>query len=1064
MDHAVSINKELAEPLLHSLESLGIEHSVDCLSIELEIEGNRKLTRAFFNPETRRWKLSQSLDLSVRGDGSSNKRQREEKQSFWRSSSPQEPDSPVWISKVPRSEFLDFIRHFDWSDTPLGPLHSWDASLQQYIHLLLSDSSAAVIYWGEQYTSIHNDIMGKLAVDRLHMQTNFLGQPFHQAWPELVDTWNPLFDRIRERGLAEDTVNIELFPTRHSGVEEAFFSGSILPLRDGHGQIAGFYNRAAETTKETLRERRTKTLNAIAAPSDLLIGSIWDHVFRAFEHNPRDFPLAFAFSTTDDVAAGRCMLKLQASIGVPHKHPSVQIQDLYSGKGGFMPHMRKAKAENRTVLLSTADHTLPVGILDGFEWCGFGEPSSVLAIIPITASDRLVSLLVIGLNPRRPYDEEYENFLNQVTRQIAATVTSAIGHEESMERETRLATQLQSSEKQIRNLAEFAPMGMCRIAISGQILWANDQFYEISGHEKSPEAHYELSFVDIVLEEDQPTSAGLWPVLLEERQKVSVALRMKRKWTPPVSPGAEKPTEEYAWILALAYPVIEEDEVTSIAGCITDISTFKWAEAVQARSAKAAKEAKKLQESFIDIVSHEMRNPLSAIIQCADGIEGSLDDSPDSRNMQSLLEAQKQNVEAAKVILLCAGHQRRIIDDVLTLSKLDSLILSVTPIAAQPTEIINSVGNMFEAEFASHDITFRNIRQPEWHDLKVDWVYFDPSRVTQIIINLVSNAIKFTSGEPKREISIRLWATLTKPPPAEVKWFPSDRARGIPDVTMGPEWGSGEQIYITFAVEDTGKGLDEQEMMKLFGRFQQASPKTHIKYGGSGLGLFISRELTELQGGEIGIRSKPGKGSMFAFFIKTRRAEAPEEADRLAPAISSKEQKRRSVEIRNGVKRSTESPNRKLASKEELRVLLVEDNIVNQNVLAKQLRKKGCTVYVANHGVEALDLIKQSTCWVENQETDAPTVDVILMDVEMPVMDGLTCTRRIRQLELDGSIKEHLTIIAITANARKEQLDHALEAGVDSVQPKPFKVAELLARVQQLRDTDTTYKGLKNEQ
>jgi signal transduction histidine kinase/CheY-like chemotaxis protein len=1061
MDQAININKGVADATFHSLESLGIEHSVGALSIEVEIDG-REATRAFFNPNTRRWRLIQASKLAVRGDGSSNKRQREEFHNPRTSQSPRESVSPVWTSKLPQSEFLEVMKHFDWSSTPLGPLPGWNVSLQQYLHLLLSDSSAAAIYWGPQHISIHNDRMGQLAMDRLHHQTNFLGLPFNQAWPELVESWTPLFERIRKRGLAEDTINIELFPTREFGVEECFFTGTVLPLRDEHGQISGFYNRAAETTKETLRERRTKTLNLIVSPSDLHRGSIWDHVFHAFRENSRDFPLAFAFSATDDVAAGRCMLQVQAAIGVPLEHPSVQVQDLYSGKSGFLPYMRKAKAENRVILLRTADHTLPNELLKDFEWRGFGEPSSMLAILPIVANDRLVSIAVIGLNPRRPYDEEYTNFLNHLTRQISATVTSAIDHEESLARETRLATQLKNSEKQIRNLAEFAPMGMCRIATSGQIMWANDQFYEISGHEKTPEAHYELSFVDIVLEEDQATAAGLWPVLLEQRKKISVALRMKRTWTPPMSPGIEAPTEEHAWVLALGYPIVEDGEVTSIAGCITDISTFKWAEAVQARSATAAKEAKKLQESFIDVVSHEMRNPLSAIIQCADGIEGSMDD--DNRTVQSLLDSHKHNVEAAKVILLCAGHQKRIIDDVLTLSKLDSLLLSVTPVASQPAQIMDSIETMFEAEFASHDIRFSIIHESDWQDSKVDWVYLDPSRVTQIIINLISNAIKFTSGEQKREINLRLWATLTKPPPPDVSWFPSDKARGIPDVTLGPEWGSGEQIYISFAVEDTGKGLDEQEKMKLFGKFQQASPRTHVKYGGSGLGLFISRELTELQGGEIGIRSKPGEGSMFAFYIKTKRAEPPEDADRLAPALSNKEQKRRSANRRNSVKNSASSRSATPASRPDLCVLLVEDNIVNQNVLARQLRKNGCVVYVANHGVEALDLIKISTCWDGNNDTDAPTLDVVLMDVEMPVMDGLTCTRRIRQLELDGSIKEHLTIIAITANARKEQMDHALEAGVDSVQSKPFKVAELLARVKQLGNTDTTYKGRKTEQ
>lgn len=547
MDPTIGINKKLANATLHSLESLGIEKSADALSIELEDDRGYGPRRAFFNPATGKWRLSVASESQVRIDKSPYTRPYERKRKSPSSQLSQEYALPDWTSRLPQSDFVNFFKDFDWSHNPLGPLRDWDLSLQQYVHILLSDSSAAVIYWGTHNTAIHNDVMCKLAMKRLQMQTDFMGQPFDQAWPELVDMWTPLFCRIRESGLAEDTVDIELFPKRQYGVEETFFSGTVLPLRDGSGQIRGFYNRAGETTKETLRKRRTATLNAIASPSDLVIGSIWDHVFDAFRDNPRDFPLAYAFSATDDIAAGRCMLQLQASIGVPTNHAYVQPQDLYSGKGGFMPSMRKAKAENRMILLQRADGTLSDDLLEGFEWGGFGEPSCILAIVPILASERLVSVIVIGLNPRRPFDDEYENFMNNLVRQMSATVTSAIDHEESLARELRLQTQLQSSEKQIRNLAEFAPIGMCRIAISGQILWGNEQFYEISGHSKSPEAHYELSFVDIVLEEDQPTSAGLWQVLLEQRKKVSVALRMKRKWAPPVSPGIESPAEENAW-------------------------------------------------------------------------------------------------------------------------------------------------------------------------------------------------------------------------------------------------------------------------------------------------------------------------------------------------------------------------------------------------------------------------------------------------------------------------------------------------------------------------------------
>ena len=139
------------------------------------------------------------------------------------------------------------------------------------------------------------------------------------------------------------------------------------------------------------------------------------------------------------------------------------------------------------------------------------------------------------------------------------------------------------------------------------------------------------------------------------------------------------------------------------------------------------------------------------------------------------------------------------------------------------------------------------------------------------------------------------------------------------------------------------------------------------------------------------------------------------------------------------------------------RLLLVEDNIINAQVLTKQLERAGCTTYNANHGSEALQLLERTKLWhdynpIQNGEIPAANLDIdvdcILMDVEMPVLDGLSCTRRIRELQRNGLLKRHVDIIAITANARAEQIQAAFDAGVADVLPKPFRVAELLAKIE----------------
>ena len=143
---------------------------------------------------------------------------------------------------------------------------------------------------------------------------------------------------------------------------------------------------------------------------------------------------------------------------------------------------------------------------------------------------------------------------------------------------------------------------------------------------------------------------------------------------------------------------------------------------------------------------------------------------------------------------------------------------------------------------------------------------------------------------------------------------------------------------------------------------------------------------------------------------------------------------------------------------------------MNQNVLKKQLQKAGCVVHIANHGIEALEVIRKTDCWSEFRDhgTDsseflhvepsngAPLkVDVILMDWEMPKMDGLSCTKRVRELEVEGRITRHLPVIATTANVRQEQRDQALAAGMDSVMSKPFSVAELLIKIRETLEPET---------
>jgi len=213
--------------------------------------------------------------------------------------------------------------------------------------------------------------------------------------------------------------------------------------------------------------------------------------------------------------------------------------------------------------------------------------------------------------------------------------------------------------------------------------------------------------------------------------------------------------------------------------------------------------------------------------------------------------------------------------------------------------------------------------------------------------------------------------------------------------------------------------------------------------------------LTELQGGEIGVASKYGVGSTFAFYLKSRRADSAPDgtADarlsaelqasaRLATNIS-KDIKDHDGSISELLQYNTSSTSLSSISvnldPKTWHVLIVEDNLVNQRILAQQIRKLGCTVHVANHGEEALALLRE-TKYYKGREDDGKDLSVILMDLEMPVMDGLTCVRRIRELEVEGLLSIRLPIIAVTANARGEQIAAAKDSGMVSLLPPLSKL------------------------
>lgn len=933
------------------------------------------------------------------------------------------PDSPSFDwTRLPVSDsmpkHIQFARSVDWSSTALGPIENWSSDLRQMCNLIMASPHPAAMYWGEDLIAIYNEAYILLAGQK---HPSLMGQSYRVAWAEIWDDVKDVFANAKTTGEATMKDDDCLFIRRSDHLEETYFSWSIIPMVGRDGSVMGLYNPAFEKTRRKIAERRMLTLREVGerTASARDVKGFWTQVLGSFEFNEFDSPFLMLYSVTDEndsdsssihsgsvFTSRQCML--EGSLGIPEGHQAAPEQiDIKSGMEGFGPVFREVLNTDKPVLLEVGSPDLPEGLMAGLESRGFGDPVKAVVVCPIhpTTGESVLGFLVLGVNPRRPYDDDYSLFLQLLSRQLGTSLASVVLFEEEIRRGQKAAklaaldrielseklaartAEAIESETKFTRMAEFAPVGMFIADDSGKITFANDTWYDISRVPRN--ANMADTWMDAVKPQDMDLVKKSWTDLVTHTKAVSIEFRFKAQWQDRNGNNGD------TWVLFSGYPEKYDDgRLKSIFGSMTDISQQKWAEGIQTRRAQEAVELKRQQENFIDITSHEMRNPLSAILQCSDEITSSLTKFRQGNERIIPDELLANCLDAAQTISLCSQHQKRIVDDILTLSKLDSQLLLVTPVDAQPLTVVQRALKMHEGELQAADIQMKFVVDQSFRDMGLDWVRLDPSRVLQVLINLTTNAIKFTSTENKRTITVTIGASTDRPsenPKAPVKYF-STRRKEKADLSE-KEWGDGEKVYIHFAVQDTGRGLSPEEKKLLFIRFSQASPRTHVQYGGSGLGLFISRELTELQGGEIGVESEAGKGSVFAFFVVARRSTAPQDTvdgavgvrrhnppssrSKSAPSAAPKDDGS-PIQRVEGVAAHNEAASAKPIVK---KVLIVEDNLVNQKVLQKQLKNNGTEVHLANHGGEALEKLMQSTYWRDGKP-DAEKIElgVVLMD------------------------------------------------------------------------------------
>lgn len=369
----------------------------------------------------------------------------------------------------------------------------------------------------------------------------------------------------------------------------------------------------------------------------------------------------------------------------------------------------------------------------------------------------------------------------------------------------------------------------------------------------------------------------------------------------------------------------------------------------------------KAKEQFLANISHEIRTPINGIA----GMAGLLSQNPSNEERETYLNAIKHSAENLKVI----------INDILDLAAIESGKLKFEKIAFNLTDLVPALVNTF-----AYQAKEKKLQLDYTIDSKLNRILLgDPVRLNQVLINLISNAVKFTHA-------------------------------GSIHINCSIERQQRDTCWVRFEVSDTGVGIPSEKLTTIFESFSQADASVTRRYGGSGLGLTIVKQLVELQNGRITVRSEEHKGSTFITLI-------PYTIGRSASVV-------KTSQLDNAVfdNRSTR----------ELDVLLVEDNDINRLYAKSILKNWECQVDIAENGLVAIEKIKNKL------------YDVVLMDVQMPVMDGYEATRTIRLMD---SPKNSIPIVALTANATKKDIEKCIAAGMNDFLPKPFTPDDLHRKI-----------------